>query len=79
LSKNYITEDSGDKIGEMLELNVYLEELQLHWNQLQSEGAKPILQGIMKNNNIRVFDISWNNIGNNKDVTELICRAIKEK
>jgi len=33
----------------------------------------------MKNNSIRVFDFSWNNIGSNSEVTALLCSIIKEK
>ncbi len=50
----------------MLIKNDTLEELYLHMNIIQCEGAITLFNGLKKNNSLRVFDLSWNSIGANE-------------
>ena len=64
LSKNYITNASGEAIKEVLVKNETLKELYLHWNQIKSGGGILIFQGLIEHEEIKVLDFSWNALGN---------------
>ena len=40
-------------------------ELYLHWNQIKGVGGQKIFQGLMENDTLLVFDMSWNSLGGN--------------
>ncbi len=65
LSKNYLTSFIGDSIKNVLTKNPYLQELYLFWNQIKGIGAQKIFQGLLENETITVFDMSWNSLGSN--------------
>ena len=65
LSKNFLTSSIGDSIRNVLSKTTYLQELYLFWNQIKGVGAQKIFQGLLENETITVFDISWNSLGGN--------------
>lgn len=79
LSKNYLTTQVGESIKSVLCKNPYLNELYLHWNQIKGIGAQKIFQGLLENETITVFDISWNSLGgNNPSLAPLIVDVLQK-
>lgn len=63
LSKNYITNISASNIKQLLKKTSSLEELYLHWNQIQAQGGEQIFEGLATNDTLFVLDFSWNSLG----------------
>jgi len=44
----------------MLLVNICVREIYIRWNKITSCGGILIFEGLLENENITVFDISWN-------------------
>jgi len=61
LSCNFLSKDSGGVIAKyLLEPQVVLTELYLHWNELNEDASQPIFESLCLNICLRVLDYSWN-------------------
>lgn len=58
-------------------LNNGFQEIYLQWNQIQSRGGREILEAINSNQTVRVFDFSWNMIGNCTETCNALCSIIR--
>lgn len=63
LSKNFLGNYCGGRLKEFLISDNTLTELYLHWSELGPKATKLIFDGLTRNNNLRVLDLSWNQIG----------------
>ena len=77
LSRNCLTNISTLKLGLFLERNPPLKELYLYWNRIQGKGGCNLIQGLMKNNTLRILDLAWNALGSQssgfaKSVADLV-------
>ena len=63
LSKNFLGNYCGGRLKEFLVSDNTLTELYLHWAELGTKATKLIFDGLTRNNNLRVLDLSWNQIG----------------
>lgn len=68
-SKNQITDASCEPISDVIYRKNNMQEIYLHWNRINNKGADLIFNQLQDNQSIKVFDLSWNNIGG--DVTVL--------
>ena len=64
ISKNLITHESGDCIGNVLSHNHNLQELNFSHNNLENKGIKEIFQGLTSVSCLTKLDISRTNINN---------------
>lgn len=39
-----------------------MRELYLSWNEFSSRATKAVLEGVLENSHLKVFDFSWNKI-----------------
>lgn len=67
LSQNNIAAGTCKSLGDLLTQTQELEELYLHWCELDKECGRRILEGLSVNKTLKVFDFSWNKIGNSKE------------
>jgi hypothetical protein len=63
ISKNFLTNKIADLLASIIKSNDHLTELYLHWNQLKGPGGLAIFEAMLDNDNLAIFDISWNRIG----------------
>ena len=63
LSKNNLTNVCTRALAECLSENDTLEELYLHYNKIQGDGAATFLNALLKNAYLKVLDLSWNSLG----------------
>ena len=63
LSRNYLGNNFALRLKEFLIDESILDELYLHWNDITSKGMKFIFEGLSLNKNLKVLDLSWNQIG----------------
>ncbi|KAK3099994.1 hypothetical protein FSP39_013199 [Pinctada imbricata] len=56
-------EKGGISIGEALEQNSVLTELDLSWNHLRQTGAVAICSGLINNYSLKTLNLSWNGFG----------------
>lgn len=68
VAKNIITSKSGKYISYMLDSNITLNYIDLHYNTLRGQGAKHIFKSLCFNKNLKTLDISWNSIGSNRNI-----------
>jgi hypothetical protein len=59
--------------------NQDLQEMYLHWNLLSGVGAMMMLEGLFENSELRLIDLSWNNIGKSNAFVGLLVRIIERK
>ena len=69
LSKNGIRNESCNDISLLFEGNPSILEFYLSNNFIGGKGAVTLLKGLKINKGIKVFDMSWNKMGNNEEVT----------
>jgi hypothetical protein len=50
-------------ISDMIYRKNNIHEIYLHWNRITSKGSELIFNQLQDNQYVKVFDISWNNIG----------------
>lgn len=67
-SKNGITNLGAGYIANMLKINNALSVLFLNWNLILTKGGMSLCKAIEKNDQLQVFDISFNNIGSTQDM-----------
>ncbi|EGR29347.1 leucine rich repeat protein [Ichthyophthirius multifiliis] len=72
LSKNYLTDKSGEKLASILQ-NEYLQELYLHWNQIKANGGALVFAALFSNEELKVLDFSCNSLGLGGSCVEQIC------
>lgn len=65
LGRNLLSDESAVSIANVLFLCQSLQVLMLNWNHFKNYGASLIVNKLKKHFEMRVFDISWNSIGNN--------------
>jgi hypothetical protein len=65
LGQNNLDDKVSYNLGNVVESCHFLEVLILYSNQFKNYGAAHIVSKFKKNSNLKVFDISWNLIGNN--------------
>lgn len=65
LAKNNFDERAGHHINHLLENNIYIEKLDLHWNGIRGEGLNALMTGLSHNSCLLELDLSWNEIGQN--------------
>lgn len=79
LSRNYLTNQCCDSLKNILQKNPYLQELYLYWNNIKSQGGQKLFQGLLENEAILVFDISWNSIGGgNPSIVPVIAETLQK-
>jgi hypothetical protein len=66
LSKNNLTNLCTKALAECITINDTLEELYLHYNKIQGDGAVILFKGLLKNAYLKVLDLSWNSLGANE-------------
>eukprot|EP00357_Protocruzia_adherens_P001184 CAMPEP_0115016550 /NCGR_PEP_ID=MMETSP0216-20121206/27513_1 /TAXON_ID=223996 /ORGANISM="Protocruzia adherens, Strain Boccale" /LENGTH=922 /DNA_ID=CAMNT_0002387047 /DNA_START=323 /DNA_END=3091 /DNA_ORIENTATION=+ len=66
LSRNHLQNKSGEYLGFLLATTNSLVKLTVHWNKIRSQGAIEIFDGMMSNESLRMFDISFNAIASMK-------------
>lgn len=49
----------------------------MQYNLIKEDGAKLLLDGLLKNNGLRVLDVSFNKFGHNEYVTNKLAELIK--
>jgi hypothetical protein len=49
----------------------------LQWNKIQSRGGREILEALALCQTVKVFDMSWNMIGNCRETSAVLCGIIK--
>lgn len=64
MSKNFLTDFVADSIKALFQKNYFIQEIYLHWNMIKTQGGIKIFKGILENESLMVFDMSWNSIGN---------------
>jgi len=77
ISRNGITDFCADSIRIMLEKNVKIKEFYMQYNMVKQQGAILIFQGLLKNSDLRVLDMSQNKLGNNEESTSLLCKILR--
>ena len=65
LGKNLISDSTSVHLANLIHYCHALQILILCWNQIKNFGASLIINKLRKHTEMKVFDISWNNIGNN--------------
>ncbi len=68
LANNLLTDLCSAEIKRFLIENNNLEELILRWNNFTSFGGKQIVNGLLNNSILTIFDISHNNLGIHRKV-----------
>jgi len=66
ISRNGITDFCAEDIATLLNKNKNLKEFYMQYNMIKPAGAILIFQGMMKNIDLRVLDMSQNKIGGNE-------------
>jgi hypothetical protein len=62
----------------MLSENRHLKEFYLHFNLIKAGGAIKIFQGLLKNKDLKVLDMSMNKFGGSDQlVTQLFCKILR--
>lgn len=67
LRSNGITSDCADSLCDLIESDTHLEELYLGKNFVTAKSAVRIFTNLTKNKNIKVFDYSLNNLGEDEN------------
>jgi Ran GTPase-activating protein (RanGAP) involved in mRNA processing and transport len=62
--KNLISDESAPALSNLIANCHIIEEMILCWNNLRNFGASLIFNKLRKHNEMKIFDISWNSIGN---------------
>lgn len=72
LGHNMLDNAAGRALGDMLERNDCLEELELGWNNLHAEDecVVPLLKGVRKNTGLKRLGLAWNAITGDERVIE---------
>ena len=68
LGKNLITDDCANVICNMIQSCSGLRLLFLNHNKLTNPGGTKIIKQLRQHRELRILDISWNNIGNNFNI-----------
>lgn len=63
INDNNLSDDSGVKLGAVLETNISICEVYCQWNQFKTRGGNAILKALKENKTVRVLDLSWNSLG----------------
>lgn len=50
----------------MIEYNLKLEKIDLHWNKIRFYGGQALIKALEQNQKIRHIDLSWNSLGTGK-------------
>lgn len=66
LSKNNLTVVSADSLAYFIRKSTTIQELYLHYNSIDDKGGMLIFRGLYRSPSIKVFDISFNNMGTKK-------------
>ncbi len=65
LASNLITDASTRILADFLSLSVSkIRELRLNWNKITSKGGLVIADAVGDNKNLKILNLSWNNLGN---------------
>ncbi|CAD8076292.1 unnamed protein product [Paramecium sonneborni] len=67
LSKNQITDIPMEALGQLLKKNNSLQEVYLHFNLIKNPGGLTIMKGLIKNQFLKVLDLSFNKLGQNQE------------
>lgn len=76
LSKNFLGNHFALRLKEFLIDERHLNELYLHWNDITSKGMKNIFEALTINGQLKVLDLSWNQIG--FEAIPAMCNFIKK-
>ncbi len=80
LSENNITQNSCLLLQQLLIENDYIDELYLHWNQINGDGGVLIAQGLELNESLKVVDLSWNALGStSRECAKAFGKVLKKK
>jgi len=65
MNNNRLTKLTAFEISELLEhrSDIKIKEIGLKWNQIDAEGGVRIATALSGNKELKVLDLSWNNIG----------------
>ena len=63
-SQNLIGDIGASACANLIKECFNMHVMILYWNEIKNNGAYLLVSSLRKNNNFKVFDISWNNIGN---------------
>jgi hypothetical protein len=63
LSDNGVCDENCQNISELIHAKQQFREIYLHWNNITGKGADLIFSALAENQDICVFDLSWNKIG----------------
>jgi hypothetical protein len=59
--------------------NSDLWELYLHWNLLTGTGGTLMFDGLLENSELKLIDMSWNNLGKSTSFVTILTRIIERK
>ena len=63
LGQNNISEQGGRKVATVIENCKMIQVMILYWNKISNGAAAEIIKQMKQHTHLRIFDISWNNIG----------------
>lgn len=55
-----------------------ISEFYLHWNQINSKGGYEIIGSLIDNPMLKTFDLSFNNIGDDKYIIQALSTLFKK-
>ena len=65
LAKNSISDELGINLANIIQNCINMQIMIISWNHIKNKGATLIFKQLRKHNEMKVFDISWNTIGDN--------------